>query len=241
MTKHDEIFKDLTIKELLGRIERGDDSSNQEFVTILDGMGLKIDREAAENGATHFQPNWINYFNEKSKRMISLPDLYLAGKYGDEALLKSLRDDFRDSKVITSTRFELAKTHIWCFHNYQSKYEKTKEIKLDVPVYFIGSRDSLDDFLSKEHTLYKEQTDEEFRMLFLQGLFDIKDDRKAIVQTLERLSSYPAKKIRISTPNNLERSMRKEMMGVMYYTTYSFNIDLEYLGFIGRSRGVSLK
>lgn len=236
MSKLDDVFKDITIKGLLERIEIGEDSASQEFVTSLNGIGLKIDKEPAENGATHFLYPWIDYFNKSGKRMISLPDLYLAGRYGDENLLQSLREDFTHSRVITSTTFELEKNKIWCFHNYQSKFVTTKEIKLEIiSSWFIGVRCSLNDFL------FKEYVGKENRLLFMQGILDTESNAKTIANSLERLSDYTIDKILICTPNKVERSMTKEMVGVMHYTTYAFSIDMEYMTFSGRSRGVSLK
>lgn len=235
MKKHDDIFKDVTIRGLLERAEKGEDSRVIQEADSLFSLILKIDKEAAEGGATHFQPNWIDYFNTKSKRMISLPDLYLVGRYGDDNLLQSLRDDFTNFRVITSTTFELEKNKIWCFHNYQSKFVKTKEIKLDIHDNFVTGEYNLNDFL------FKEYVDKENRLLFMRGILDTKADAKTMANNLERLSDYTADKIVISIPNKVERCMTHQMMGVMHSTTYRFKIDLEYMTYSGRSRGVSLK
>ena len=51
------------------------------------------------------QDFFIEYFNDKNVGMISMPDLYLAGKSGDEHLYRSLRLDMENTFIVT--KFEL--------------------------------------------------------------------------------------------------------------------------------------
>ena len=50
------------------------------------------------------QKDWVEYFNNKGEKMISAPDIYKAAKQESKGIINSLRKDFNDYWLITSTR-----------------------------------------------------------------------------------------------------------------------------------------
>ena len=63
--------------------------------------GFAIDLYPADDGAYKTQEQWIAFFNEQRKPMISAANLYLAGKSAPDELLKSLRSDFDESLIVS--------------------------------------------------------------------------------------------------------------------------------------------
>lgn len=63
-----------------------------------------IDPNAADDRALKTQEQWISYFNNAGRAMISAPNVYQAGKTASDEVLASLRGDFYGYWLVSSTR-----------------------------------------------------------------------------------------------------------------------------------------
>ena len=133
------------------------------------------------------QKDWIDYFNKKAEKMISSPDIYRAV---NKELIESLKEDFKESWEVTSTRIIYNKENLNAeiIHDVDSKITKPKKYKVKIPV-FNG------DFEENKET-----------EKYLQALFDTKDSLDKILKTLKKFGKD--KKIRLWTPSQSNRKSR---------------------------------
>ena len=132
------------------------------------------------------QKDWIEHFNKKKVKMISLPDVY---KAKDEKILESLRKDFKESILVTSTRNVYNKDNLstTIIHDADSKVVKQKEYEdILVPDYSGNFKD--------------DKTTEKY----LQALFDTKDSITKILDVLRKISGKET--IRSWTPSQKSRA-----------------------------------
>ncbi len=166
------------------------------------------------------QKDWIDYFNKKAEKMISSPDIYRAV---NKELIESLKEDFKESWEVTSTRIIYNKENLNAeiIHDVDSKITKPKKYKVKIPV-FNG------DFEENKET-----------EKYLQALFDTKDSLDKILKTLKKFGKD--KKIRLWTPSQSNRKSREfRSVGLCFYgfgrfVVYGY-VWFDYFG--GLSRGV---
>lgn len=152
-----------------------------------------IDPHAADNGAIRIQDQWISYFNDAEKAMISSPNVYQAGKTASDELLGSLRRDFDESRLVSSTRISYGDGLSGKItHNHGSKVVKPS--RRDVKVIPVYNGTPLSQAL---------QSDE--GIAYLQSLFDTNDESRDITGTLENLSKRKEGSIALWTQNQGSR------------------------------------
>lgn len=165
---------------------------------------ITLDEAAADNGSTKTQNQWIGYWNtiQDGRVFSSAPDLYQAFKQlkslqegspqerqQSQSLIDSLRQDFRQSWVVTSTRLihqpNTLDTKI--IHHFGNKDPSLiQQTELEVPEY-LGIR------------LANSLSDPKLE-IYLQSLLDTKDNIEEITKTLEFISNKPRPNIKIWTP-----------------------------------------
>jgi hypothetical protein len=134
-------------------------------------VNLECESIVVKEPITKTQKDWIDYFNEKGIKMISAPDIYLAGKEKNEKLVESLRKDFDESIEMTSTRIIYDKNTLMAeiIHDADSKVVKPKYYTVKVPI-FQG------DFEQNEET-----------EKYLQAVFDTTDSLSEILAVMKYL------------------------------------------------------
>ena len=142
-----------------------------------------IDLNLADKGHTKSPDNWIIHFNARNEIMASMSDIYQAGKSNNQALLDSLRKDFRESVIVTSTLVKYGghRQEATIIHNYGSKLIQSVRSNIVIPTYISAL---LTDVLN---------TNEGLR--YLQALFNTNDNASQIKGTLQKLSDCPIDKI----------------------------------------------
>nr|AQS34860.1 hypothetical protein [uncultured archaeon] len=193
--------------------------------------GFAIDLYPADDGAYKTQEQWIAFFNEQRKPMISAANLYLAGKSAPDELLKSLRSDFDESLIVSSTRISYSGDDLSgrITQNYGSKVVKPSQTDVSViPVY--------------DNTPLVKALDSEDGIRYLQSLFDAKDNPKTIAGTLEHLSERKVEDIILWTPNQDLRKRYSERAAWFVIGGVGFHVDGNgrFDDYLGRSRGVSV-
>ncbi len=189
-----------------------------------------IDLLPADNGAYRTQEQWIAFFNEQRKRMISAADLYQAGKFASDEQLKSLRDGFNVSWLVSSTRIGYSGDGLSgrITQNYGSIVVTPSQT--DVPVIPIYKGTLLAQALQT-----KEGID------YLQAVFDTNDNHGTIEGTLEHLSGRDADNIILwTTDQNLRKRDSQRAVGFIdggirfHVGGLFFDVD------VGRSREASV-
>lgn len=170
----------------------------------------------------------IRRFNELNKVMASMPDLYEAGKTASPEVLESLRKDFKETWIISSTRIHYEKSSLEAVitHYFNSTVTTPQPINLLVPFY---NGVKLDDVLETEEGLH-----------YLQALFNTNDNAETIKKTLEKLSNKKSKDIKVWTPDqNNRKEYQDRAAGFNYYYYCQFLVYGDNCIFSdGRSRGV---
>ena len=212
------------------QVEEGTDKPEketfQEDNPDADLEGRLIELNPANNGSNKNQDDWIVYFNDKNEIMASMPDAYVAGKTSNQNLLDSLREDFKDMWLVTSTRIRYENnTSARIIHNYGSRLITPVEHKIVIPEY---RPESLADVLDTKEGLK-----------YLQALFGTNDNAAQIKDTLQKLSGYQADKTKLWTPNQDNRKRCPVRAACLYYDVGEFRVDgNDDLSNYGRSRGV---
>ncbi len=144
------------------------------------------------------QKDWIQYFNDKGQKMISAPDIYKVAKKGNNTIIKSLNEDFKEDGEVTSTRIIYNNKNLQAeiIHDADSKVVKPKKYKVKVPIL-------------NENFEENKETEK-----YLQALFDTKDNLDKILKTLKKFGKD--KKIRLWTPDQSGRK-RKPIRSVGLY------------------------
>ena len=190
-----------------------------------------IDLLPADNGAYRTQEQWIAFFNEQQRRMISAADLYKKGKSAPDDVLKSLRKDFDESWLVSSTRNSYSRDDLSGIvtQNYGSRVVTPSQRNVSVIPVYNGTK--LAQALQTEEGLD-----------YLQALFDTIDDPEAITGTLEHLSGRNADNIVLWTPDQgsrkryPERAVWFDGLGGRFHVNRGYRFD----NYFGRSRGVSV-
>ena len=200
---------------------------------LIQRQAVIIDPHAADNRARRTQSQWVGFFNEQGKAMISAPNIYQAGKHASDEVLASLRRDFGESLLVSSSRIKYAQDDLSgrITHNYESSVFKPsqRDVKV-IPVY--------------DETLLAQALQSDESIGYLHALFDTTDEPKCIAGTLENLSKRNADRIALWTPSQFSRQ---------YYNEGAVRFDVDGGGGfrvvggdrvvdgVGRSRGVNVK
>ena len=150
------------------------------------------------------QEQWVEYFNKKKQKMISMQDIYKS--VNDKEVIKSLRKDFKDYYLMTSTRIIYNKDNLKAtiIHDADSKIVKQKQYKnISIPLY--------EGNLKKDKKLEK----------YLQALFNTKHKLNKILETLKKISEKEI--IRIWTPSQSSRKDKPiRSVRLYFYIFYRF-------------------
>lgn len=166
---------------------------------------LTLDPVSAENNAVKSQEQWIAYWNNISdgRRFASMADYYQVFKQLTDALqngspaekasaeqsIASLRKDFRESYLLTSTGviYQPNGLEARLIHGYgASNPQQASERTLQVPSYW-------ETLITSVYAVNEGLT-------YLQALFNTEDSGQAIAERLSAVSSYQPQDIRLWTP-----------------------------------------
>ncbi len=204
---------------------------------VRDGQtGFAIDPDPADNGECKTQTGWIAFFNKQGKPMISAADLYSAaklyidGKFAPNEALQSLKRDFDESWLLTSTRIIYSDIDLSgkITQNYGSKVVKPSQTYIPVIPFYNNA--SLAQALQTEKGV-----------VYLQALFGTNDDPETIASTLEILSDRKPERIGLWAPNRDSRRKYPERAVGLGIDGNWFHVDGDYIvkSSYGLSRGVS--
>lgn len=179
--------------------------------------------EYEKTPAIKTQKDWISHFNAKGEKMISAPDIYQAIKE-KQPVVESLKKDFQDSYVVTSTQTKHSKDNLNAviIHDAGSEIIKPKSYEIEVPDYS-GSF---------EHDAKAKK--------YLQALFDTKDNIKEIIAVLQSIDDKK-REIRLWTPSQASRAdYPVRAVRLCFYSFDGFDVvgDVRFDDDDGLSRGV---
>ena len=153
------------------------------------------------------QEQWVDYFNAEKKTMISVPDIFQLVKEKNTETIKSLRKDFKDYWLVTSTRIVYDKNNLSAkiIHNADSNVVKQKEINLkEVPVC--------------RPTYLKELLETITGLSYIRALLDNeKATKEQITNFFVALSGKKEKNIRFWTPTQSLRKDRQVRSVVLFF------------------------
>ena len=202
-----------------GNFPKGENSA-------ADLEGRLIDLNPADDGSNKTQDEWIDYFNGRNEVIVSMPDIYRAGKSGNRALLDSLRKDFEERWIVTSTRVKYENNQdARIIHNYGSRLVQPVEHKVVIPEY---RPQPLKAVLNTKEGLR-----------YLQALLGTNDNAKEIKDTLHKLSNYTTSKTNIWSVALSDRPAERAS-GFDYYGGGFRVYGYDFLDYDGRSRGVRI-
>ena len=169
------------------------------------------------------QEDWIKHFNHKGEKMISSPDIYKTAKKGNKTIIESLKKDFKDYWLVTSTRIIYNKDNTMSeiIHNVDSNIVKPKKYKVKIPI-FNG------DF-KQDSTTEK----------YLQTLFDTKDNIDKIIKVLKKFGKD--RELKIWTPDQDSRKRKQVRSVELFFNVFGgFGVGCcDWFGYDGGfSRGV---
>ncbi len=145
------------------------------------------------------QEEWINFFNDKKQRMISMPDIFQLVKENNTETIESLRKDFDDYWIVTSTRIIYSKNNLSAkiIHNADSNVVKQKELKVK----------EVSDYTSKK---LADVLDENTGLSYVRALIDQpKATQEQIIKFFTTLSGKKVDKIRFWTPSQSSRETKQ--------------------------------
>ncbi|MDP4012744.1 MAG: hypothetical protein Q8R00_04025 [Candidatus Nanoarchaeia archaeon] len=183
-----------------------------------------IDPIPADDGRYRTQDEWIEFFNEERKAMMSGHDVYRA----PDSVLQSFREDFRTNYgLITNTSISYNPNDLKAriIQDFGSTIVTPKETSLVVPVY----RDEQVEKVAKGEGLK-----------YLQTLFDTEDDASKLIGRLEEISEKEAKDILIWTPDETGRGEQSKRAVDFGFYHGRFRVGGGWCDY-GRARGVSVK
>lgn len=193
---------------------------------------VTLDAVAAEKGATKTQNQWIEYWNAitDGRYFASAADIYAAGKTGNTTLLASLKKDFKESWIITSTRIEYdltGATGVGKITHYYGSTIRVPMVKtIIIPAY--------------NNTTVDEVVQGASGLQYLQTLFTTTDTAEQIMQTLETLGGKQRSEIKVYTPDQNARKSVPQRAVRFDLGSGGFHVDGDdhVGGNVGRSHGV---
>jgi hypothetical protein len=242
-----------TVSKAIGLTEVTDNkkqSKKMQTKNTLDSKVFELDDAPLCGGEYKTQNDWIAYENdmEEGKYIASNVDLYQNFKRlkiaseseskedqdNAKTLIKSLRKDFTDQWIITSTRlkYNINLTNNLegkIIHHYKSKNpDLTKETTLNIQVY---RGDKIADVINTDDGLK-----------YLQTYWGTEDDAETIMQTMEFISNKKRKDIKVWTADSSDRASVPDRASFLYFDNGGFRISGYYdLDGSGRSRGGAYK
>jgi len=188
-------------------------------------MQINKEPEYEKKSMKKNQKDWIDYFNSIGQKMISAPDIYRVAKEENKGLMESLRKDFKEIRVITSTKIVYKKDGLnaQIVHDANSQVVSPKKFTVKIPVYVGQAREDLD-------------TEK-----YLQVLFDTKDKVSNILKILNRFDK--SRKIYLYTPPQSQRADKQVRSVDFGFVDFDrFNVDgYSWFGdYDGVSRGVTV-
>ena len=142
------------------------------------------------------QEQAIDFHNERKERMLSMPDIFQIVKENNTEAIESLRKDFKDYWLVTSTRIVYNPNNLSAkiIHNANSNVVKQTEINLkEVPVC--------------RPTYIKDLLKEDTGLDYIRALINNKKATKEqITKFFTTLSGKKEKNIRFWTPDQSSRS-----------------------------------
>ncbi len=200
-----------------------------EYVAQQMPGNYSIDSVPADDGKSRVQNAWILYFNNRGEVFASAPDVVRAGYSNNARLLKSLREDFNKSCLITSIRFGYNPNDLVArmTHYFGSTVtvRKPVEHRLIVPVL-------------QGEALYDVRDNKQVSA-YLKAFTGLKG--KNLMDSLEKLSDMPAEKIALWTPDQYGRKNSSERAAGFGYSGGMFHVGgYGWLGGydVGRARRV---
>ena len=177
------------------------------------------------------QEEWINFFNTKKKPMISMPNVSQIVKENNIDAIESLRKDFKDAWLVTSTRIIYNQSNLSAkiIHNVDSNIVRPTEINLkEVPVC--------------RPTYLKELLETEAGLSYIQALLNnTKATKEQIINFFVKLSGKKEENIKFWTPSQSSRKNKQVRSVVLCFDGFGrFNVDgVNWFGdYSGLSRGV---
>ena len=169
------------------------------------------------------QEDFIKHFNSKGEKMISAADIYTAAKQENKGIIESLKQDFKDSYVITSTRIIYNKDNLNAdiIHDANSTIAKPKTLnQVKIPV--------LDGEVGHDVDIEA----------YLQSLFDTKDSINEIMRVLKRFDNE--RKLYLWTPSQSSRANKQvRCVSLCFSDLGRFDVFGDgWFIYVGLSRGV---
>ena len=166
-------------------------------------INKECEKEIVTKPMSKTQEDWIEYFNSKGQKMISAPDIYKVAKEEHKELMESLKKDFIDSWIVTSTRIIYNENNLNAeiIHDVDSNIVKQTKTDVIIPVIWGEVK----------------ETPEVER--FLQALFETKDNLSDIMKILKRFDS--TRKLCLWLPNQSDRKQKQ---------VRSVGLDFDYFG-----------
>lgn len=194
---------------------------------------IVIDLQPADGRAIKTQKQWIAYFNQLKQIMISAPIIYQASKTASYEILQSLRQDFIDDMITSSTRISYNPDNLGAriTHNFGSSVTQPKQIDVaEVPIY---KRESAKNVVGDNKNPGK-------GLLYVRALFDTQDRPNTILNTLEKLSQRASENIMFWTPDqDSRRAYSERVADFNYHFRRQFIVDSDNL--FDNSEGLSRK
>ena len=177
------------------------------------------------------QEQWIEYFNSEKKGMISIPNIFQLVKENNTETIESLRKDFKDYWLVTSTRIVYNENNLSAtiIHNADSTVTKQTEIKVkEIPVC--------------RPTYIKELLETDAGLSYIRALIDdTKATKEQIINFFVALSGKKDKNIRLWTPDQSSRNSKQVRSVVLVFDDFGgFYVggDSWFDDYDGLSRGV---
>ncbi len=240
------------LSEEAGRLFEGQfpEARQQNLSSHTASSILTLDSASAENNAAKSQEQWIAYWNSISdgRRFASMADYYQvfkqltdarqngspAEKASAKESIASLRKDFRENYLFTSTRiiYQPNSLEARLIHGYgANNLQLTSERVLSVPLY--GGTLIASAYAASEGLTY------------LQALLNTEDSGQAIAERLSIVSGYQPQDIKVWTPSLqssqwLTRSQLSERAVELYSSSGGFHLyaNRHPVDYHNRSRGV---
>ncbi len=179
------------------------------------------------------QEQAIAFHNERKEPMLSIPNIFQLVKENNTETIESLRKDFKDYWLVTSTRIVYNKDNLSAkiIHNADSNVVKQTEINLkEIPVC--------------RPTYIRELIETEEGLNYIRALLDdTKATREQIISFFIKLSGKEVKNTRFWTPDQSNRKNKQVRSVELVFGGFDgFDVDgFDWFGVnYGFSRGVIL-
>ena len=183
------------------------------------------------DGEHRTQEQAITFHNERKECMLSMPNVFQIVKENNAEAIESLRKDFKDYWLVTSTRIIYDKSNLSAkiVHNADGNVVKQTEINVkEVPVC--------------RPTYIRELIETEEGLNYLRALLDdTKATREQIISFFIKLSGKEVKNIRFWTPDQSSRKSKQvRSVGLDFFGFVRFDVygGVWFDDDVGLSRGV---